>query len=236
MAKRLLAEAAGTFLLVVVGAGSVVVDARTDGALGPGGIALAFGAAVSAAVYAFGHISGAHINPAVTLGFWSAGHFPGREVAAYVLAQCAGAVAGAFVLLAAFGGTAAAGVTVPTVSLAEAFLLEGLFSFILMFMITAVALGGATTRAAAALVIGITVALDAFLGGAATGASMNPARSLGPAVAAGVWDHHWLYWVAPAAGMVAAIHAFETLRDRETAEVPEEKRLGLEGPIGEKDP
>jgi aquaporin Z len=209
--KRALAESVGTFVLVLVGAGSVVADVLSGGALGDVGVALAFGVAVAAMVFAFGRVSGAHINPAVTVGLWSVGRFPGREVPLYVSAQCAGGIAAALVLLAATGRVARAAATVPRVSVTEALATEFLLSFVLMGAIASVALREATSRRAAALAIGAAVGLDAYLGGPATGASMNPARSLGPAIASGVWTEHWVYWVAPIAGMTAAILGFEAV-------------------------
>jgi MIP family channel proteins len=202
---RTLGEAGGTFGLVLIGAGSVVIDARTGGGLGSLGIALAFGTAVAAAVYALRPFSGAHINPAVTVAFWSRGHFPGREVGPYVIAQCTGALGAAVCLKALFGRTGLVGATVPEVPAVEALCLEALLSFILMLVIASFASGDTSGRIGPAIAVGLAVGVNASFGGPLTGASMNPARSFGPGVASGTWTYAWIYWIGPVSGMVAAI-------------------------------
>ncbi len=218
-------------LLVTFGAGAVMTDAITGGALGSVGIAATFAIVVMALVTALGHVSGAHLNPAVTLAFWSMRRFPAREVPPYVLAQCAGATAGALLLRAALGRVAQVGATVPHVPVATAFGVECVFSFALFLVIAAVATDARTPPALAPLAVGGTVGLCA-LQGALTGASMNPARSLGPAVASGTFTAHWLYWAAPIVGMVVAARLFDWLRDaRAHPVVPRDAALGVEGPI-----
>lgn len=198
--KCLAAEFVGTFFLVFIGVGSAVVSAS---ALGPVGVSLAFAFAVASAVYAFGPISGAHINPAVTIGLWLRGAVHRNRVPGYVAAQVAGAVVAALILAQASPEPITAGTTVPQVALPQALVVEAILSFALMTVILAVVdQGGA--RGAGALAIGLAVGMGSLMGGGLTGASMNPARSFGPALAAGMWTSHWIYWVAPVAGMAAA--------------------------------
>jgi MIP family channel proteins len=214
MTRRLAAEAIGTFFLVLIGPGAAMVNAVTGGALGTTGIALAFAFVVMAMIYALGHVSGAHINPAVTVALWSSGRFPGREVTPYIGAQCAGAVAASYVLLAVLGNVGHLGATLPTVAPPQAFALECLLSFALMLVITAVATDNRIPPGFAPIAIGLTVGFCALTGGPLTGASMNPARSFGPAVVGGLWHAHWLYWVAPITGMVGAVRCYDWLRRR----------------------
>lgn len=232
----MVAEAIGTFFLVLIGPGAVMVDAASGGAIGHAGVALAFAFVVLAMIYAIGHISGAHINPAVTVGFWSAGHFPGRDVPGYVFAQCAGGIGAAAVLRAIVGSAASGGATVPSLPVPAAFALEWLLSFALMFVITAVATDPRVASGFAGIAVGLTVGFGALMGGPLTGAAMNPARSLGPAVAAGVWQSHWLYWLAPITAAVAAAWTYEWLRMAEMPSVlSQDVVLGVEGPVGLRD-
>jgi aquaporin NIP len=217
LAKRALAEALAAFALVFAGGGAVVADARYDGELGTVGVALVFGLVIMVMVYATGHLSGAHINPAVTLGFTLTRHFPGREAVAYVAAQCGGAVAGALCLLSVWTDKPAAlGATVPSVGAGSALTYEFLLTAFLMFVIVAVATDTRAVGAAAAIAIGGTVGLDALFGGPVTGASMNPARSLGPALVAGRWTDFWVYVVGPALGAAAGAFAYQLVRGEET--------------------
>ncbi|HEU5155229.1 MAG TPA: aquaporin, partial [Gemmatimonadales bacterium] len=209
--RRALAEGIGTFFLVLIGPGAVMVDAYTHGALGPTGIALAFALVIVAMVYTLGHLSGAHINPAVTLAFWSVGRFSGREVASYVMAQCAGAILASVVLRFVLGSIGDLGATLPHVGLARSFLIEWLFSFALMLVIMAVATDSRVANGTAGVAVGFTVGFCALLG-PLTGASMNPARSLGPAVVGNIWSGHWIYWLAPITGMMAAGRTYNYLR------------------------
>jgi MIP family channel proteins len=207
LVRRAGAEGLAAFALVFAGCGAVVTDARYGGSLGAVGIGLVFGLVIMAMVYATGHLSGAHINPAVTVAFTLSRHFPARDAAAYVAAQLAGATAAALLLLAVWpdqpGGL---GATVPSVGAGSAFVYELVLTAFLMFVIMAVATDTRAVGAAAAIAIGGTVALGSLSGGAVTGASMNPARSFGPALAAGQWQDFWLYVLGPLVG--AAIGAF----------------------------
>jgi aquaporin NIP len=213
LVRRALAEGLAAFSLVFAGAGAVVVDAVYDGVLGHVGIALVFGLVIMAMVYATGHLSGAHINPAVTAAFALTRHFPAKDAAAYVGAQLAGAIAAALLLLALWPGAPGdLGATVPTVSIGRALAYEVVLTAFLMFVIMAVATDVRAVGAGAAIAIGGTVALDALFGGPVTGASMNPARSLGPAVAAGEWQDFWLYLVGPVVGAALGAFAYQAVR------------------------
>ena len=233
--RRVAAEALGTFFLVLIGPGSAMVNAFTGGALGPVGIALAFAFVVIAMVYALGHLSGAHINPAVTLAFWSVRRFPSADVVPYVLAQCAGAVAASFALRAALGTVGKLGATLPAIPLVAAFGVEWLLSFALMFVIMAVATDERVADGFAAIAVGLTVGFCALMGGPLTGASMNPARSFGPAVIGGLWRGHWLYWLSPITAMMAAARTYDFLRIAQPPRVGSAARVvGVQGPIPER--
>jgi MIP family channel proteins len=217
--RALAAEAIGTFALVFAGCGAIMVDAET-GELGQVGIALTFGLVVMAGVYAVGHVSGAHFNAAVTFAFALTRHFPWRRAFAYWGAQLAGALAAALVLRASLGDVADVGATVPSGSQGQAFLWELVMSALLMFVILAVATDTRAVGEAAALAIGGTIALDALFGGPVTGASMNPTRSLGPALVSGELHALWLYLLAPVAGASLGALAYQFVRgeDADAAE------------------
>jgi MIP family channel proteins len=210
-ARALLAELVGTFALVFAGAGAIMVDAET-GEPGQVGIAITFGLVIMAMIYAVGHISGAHFNPAVSFAFAVSRHFPWSRVAGYWAAQVAGALAAALLLRASLGDIANVGATIPSGSNGQAFLWEAVLTFFLLFVIMAVATDTRAVGEAAALAIGGTVALDAMFGGPVTGASMNPARSLGPAVAAGELSSVWVYLTAPVLGAVIGAVAYQFVR------------------------
>jgi aquaporin NIP len=190
LVRSLAAEAIGTFALVFAGCGAIMVEARTGG-LGHVGVAISFGLVIMVMIYAVGQISGAHFNPAVTLAFATSRDFPAARVPAYWGAQLAGATAAALLLRGSLGQVAHVGATLPAGSDGQAFLWEAVLSFLLMFVIMAVATDTRAVGEAAAIAIGATVGLDAMFGGPITGASMNPARSLGPAVAVGDLGSIW---------------------------------------------
>ena len=211
--RRTTAEAFAAFALVFAGCGAIVADARYDGVLGAVGVSLVFGLIIMVMVYATGHLSGAHINPAVTIAFTLSRHFPPRDAAAYLAGQLAGAIAGALVLLAVWPDQPGdLGATVPSVGAGSAFVYELVLTAFLMFVIMAVATDTRAVGAAAAIAIGGTVGLDALLGGPVTGASMNPARSFGPALAAGQWQDFWIYLAGPIAGAALGALAYEGVR------------------------
>jgi aquaporin NIP len=213
LARRAAAEGLATFALVFAGCGAVVTNATHQNALGSVGVSLVFGLVIMVMIYATGHLSGAHINPAVTIAFTMTRHFPGRDAIAYIGAQLLGATAGALLLLTAWSSKPAAlGATVPSVSTGTALLYEIVLTAFLMFVIVAVATDTRAVGAAAAIAIGGTVGLDALFGGPITGASMNPARSFGPALASGTWTDFWIYVVGPVAGAAIGALAYQFIR------------------------
>lgn len=214
--RRSAAEFVGTFALVTAGCGAILVNDQT-GVLTHVGIALTFGLIVTVMIAATGHISGAHFNPAVTIAFAVTRHFPWREVVFYVTAQVSAAILAALTLRLLFGDVALLGATLPSETVAQSFGLEILLSAVLMFVIISVATDTKAIGAPAALAIGFTVALDAMWGGPISGASMNPARSFGPALIAAVWDNQWIYWVAPVIGTVIGAFVYQAIRDVNTS-------------------
>ena len=211
--RRAAAEAIGVFALVFAGCGAIIAEAEHPGSLGVVGIALVFGLIVMAMVYATGHLSGAHLNPAVTLAFALTRHLPRAEAGAYLVAQVAGALAAAALLAAVWPSQPAAlGATIPSVGAGSAFVYEVVLTAFLMFVIMAVATDTRAVGAAAAIAIGGTVGLDALFGGPVTGASMNPARSLGPALVAGELGDLWIYLVAPPLGAALGALAYQLVR------------------------
>lgn len=211
LASALAAEAIGAFALVFAGCGAIMVGAKT-GAPDHVGVAIVFGLVIMAMVYATGHISGAHLNPAVSVAFALTRHFPWPRVGAYVLAQCGGALAAAALLRASLGDVASVGATLPSGSAGQAFLWEAVLTFFLMFVIMAVATDTRAVGEAAAIAIGGTVGLDAMFGGPVTGASMNPARSLGPALVSGELADVWIYVLAPLLGAALGAAAYQLAR------------------------
>ncbi|HEY2741623.1 MAG TPA: MIP family channel protein [Gaiellaceae bacterium] len=207
----MVAETIGAFALVFAGCGAIMVDAKT-GELGHIGVAFSFGLVIMIMIYALGHVSGAHFNPAVTFSFALTRHFPWTRTAAYWLAQIAGALIAAAVLRGSLGDIAQVGATYPSGSNGQAFLWEAILSFFLMFVIMAVATDTRAVGEAAAIAIGGTVGLDAMFGGPITGASMNPARSLGPGIVAGDLHAIWIYLLAPIVGAAIAALTYTFIR------------------------
>ncbi|HLO88587.1 MAG TPA: MIP/aquaporin family protein [Nostocaceae cyanobacterium] len=199
--REFLAEAIGTFILVFAGTGAVMVNNISQNAITHLGISFVFGAVVAALIYSLGHISGAHLNPAVSLALWTSGFFPKHRVLPYILAQLLGAIAASSLLLISLGKVANLGATLP---LNDNWLQSLVLEFILTFILMLVIFGSACDRHApngfAGLAIGLTVGLEAAFMGPITGASMNPARSFAPAFVGVIWQHHWIYWVAPILG------------------------------------
>jgi aquaporin NIP len=213
LARALGAELVGTFALVFAGAGGIVVDAKTH-ALGHVGVAITFGLVIMVMIYALGHISGAHFNPAVSLAFAVTRHFPRARLVAYWVAQATGAVAAAAVVRGSLGNHADVGATLPAGTDGQAFLWEFVLTIFLMLVVMAVATDTRAVGEAAAIAIGGTVGLDAMFGGPVTGASMNPARSLGPALVSGELRSLWIYLLAPAAGAVAGAVTYQFVRGK----------------------
>jgi len=211
LGRLLAAEFIGTFALVFAGCGAIMVDAKT-GAPGHLGIAISFGLVIMAMIYAVGHISGAHFNPAVTFAFALSRHFPWSRAIAYWCAQVLGALVAALLLRGSLGNIAHVGATLPSGSQGQSFLWELVLSFFLMFVIMAVATDTLAVGEAAAIAIGGTVGLDAMFGGPISGASMNPARSFAPAVVSGDLHALWLYLLAPPVGAALAALTYQLIR------------------------
>lgn len=212
---RYLGEFVGTFLIVFVATGVVVENAATGGVISHTGIAIATGLIVTAMIYSLGHLTGAHFNPAVSLAFAVGRHFPVRDLIPYWLAQLLAAVLASGAVRAILGDSANLGANLPGISDGRALALEVLLTFILMFVITAVATDTRAAGQGAALAIGFAVLLAVMFAGPASGASMNPARSFGPALVSGTWAHQWVYLVGPAAGAVLGVLSYEYLRKAE---------------------
>ncbi len=208
---RLCAEAIGTFAIVFFGCGSIMVLEHAPGSMSLIAIPVVFGAVVASMIYGLGHISGAHFNPAVTLAFAVVRHFPFTEVIAYWCAQVIGAVLAAGALAFLFGPGSSFGATVPHVPLARAFGWEFIMTYFLMLIIMAVATDVRAVGILAGIAIGAIVMLDAFIGGWATGASMNPARSFAPALFQGTLDSMWLYCLAPTSGAIAGALSYKII-------------------------
>jgi MIP family channel proteins len=211
--RRAAAEGIAAFALVFAGCGAIIANAQYHGALGAVGVSVVFGLVIMAMIYATGHLSGAHINPAVTIAFTLTRHFSARDAVAYIAAQVVGATSAALLLLAVWTSKPAhLGATVPTVSAGSALLYEVVLTAFLMFVIVAVATDTRAVGAAAAIAIGGTVGLDALFGGPITGASMNPARSFGPALVSGDWTDFWVYIVGPVLGAAIGALAYQAVR------------------------
>ena len=217
-------------MLVALGPGAAMVSASTH-AFGHTGVALAFGLAVTIVVAATGHLGGAHINPAVTVGFWSFRRFPRSDVLPYVVAQCLGGIAASLAGAWILGPVGDFGATLPVLSIARSFAVEFGYTAILGLVIMGVATDERTPVSVAPFAIGATVFLGALVTGPLTGGSFNPARSLGPAVVGGIWRGHWIYWFAPMLGMIAGMKLYELLRPATTSSPSASDRLGIEGPI-----
>ena len=208
--SALIAEFIGTFFLVFAGTGAIVVDSISHQVTHVG-VSIVFGLIIAVLIYALGHISGAHFNPAVTIGFWALGEFPARRVPLYVAAQFLGAIAASALLLVMFGKTGGLGLTLPQGATAVSLILETVMTFLLVFVIFGSAVHGKAIKSFAGIAIGGTIALDALFGGPISGASMNPARSLGPALVSGVWTDQWIYVVGPLIGALLAVAAYKVM-------------------------
>jgi len=212
--KAYWAELFGTFSLVFAGTGAVVINDVTGGTVTHVGVALTFGLIVTAMIYTLGNVSGAHLNPAVTFGFWAAGRFSGKKVLPYMTFQCAGALAASGVLRLFFPGHATLGATIPAGPVAQSLGLEIILTFLLMFVIINVSVGARETGVMAGVAIGAVIALEALFAGPVTGASMNPARSLGPAVVSWNLKFLWIYWVAPFLGAYLGVWGCRCVQEK----------------------
>ena len=205
MPRRLFAEVFGTFVLVFAGTGAIVFDAANPGKIGHVGVALTFGLVVLAMAYAVGNVSGAHLNPAVTVGLWAARRVPGRQVLPFVAAQLVGAFAASALLFAMFPDHPTLGATLPHGPPWHSFVLEVWLTAVLVFVILAVTIAEPSVRALGGVIVGAVIALEALFAGPISGASMNPARSLAPAILSGSAQHLWMYLVAPLVGALIAV-------------------------------
>jgi len=210
--RRPLAEFLGTFILVFAGTGAIMINQIAGGVIGHACIALTFGLVVLAMIYTFGDISGAHLNPAVTVSFAAAGRFPWKEVPLYVGAQLAGAFAASGLLKFLFPDPGTLGATLPAGSASQSFVLEVVLTAILMLVILSVSTGSKEKGITAGIAIGAVVGLEAMFAGPICGASMNPARSLAPAIVSGHLQHLWLYPVATVLGALFAVPLSHVLR------------------------
>lgn len=213
--KKYLSEVIGTFILIFVGTGCVVVNQQTNGALGLTGIATVWGFVIIAMIYAFGDISGTHLNPAVTVAFAVDQRFAWKEVPAYLGSQLMGALAGSFAVHLLFPENTTLGITQPSGTEMQAFVMEFLMTFILMMVILRVSVGAKEKGITAGIAIGGTVWFLVLFGGPICGTSLNPTRSVAPAIVTGNFQHLWLYIAAPFAGALTAVFVHKVLHDAE---------------------
>ena len=211
--KRLCAEFIGTYALVFAGTGAIVIDQASGGAISHLGVALTFGLVVLALIYTLGDISGAHLNPAVTLGFWFSRGLPRRDVLPYIASQIAGALAASGTLRMLFPHNALLGATLPAGSEGQSFVLELLLTAFLMFAILGVSTGAKEKGITAGIVVGSVIALEALFAGPICGASMNPARSLAPALVSGHYNSLWIYLLAPILGGALGVLGCRCVRE-----------------------
>ncbi|MBK6700806.1 MAG: MIP family channel protein [Saprospiraceae bacterium] len=213
--KRYIAEILGTFALVFCGTGAIIINQQSSGAITHVGIAMTFGLIVMAMIYALGHISGAHLNPAVTIAFTLAKKFKAKQVTPYIISQLAGAFLASFVLNYLFPTNEFLGATIPSGTPLQSFILECILTFFLMLVIIHVATGSKEQGMFAGLAIGSTVLLEAMFAGPVSGASMNPARSLAPAIVSGHMEHLWVYLTATILGAALAIPIWKFLNQKD---------------------
>jgi len=211
--RQLCAELFGTFVLVFAGTGAIVINEVTGGTVTHVGIALTFGLVVLAMIYAVGDVSGCHLNPAVTLGFYAARRFDRRRVAPYIAVQCAGAMLASLALRLMFPSNQTLGATLPAGDAAQSFVLEFLLTLILMFVILSVSTGSKEKGILAGVAVGAVIALEALFAGPISGASMNPARSLAPALVSLRFDSLWIYLAAPILGACASVLACRCVQE-----------------------
>ena len=212
--KKLAAEFFGTFALVFAGTGAIIINEVSKGTVSHVGIALTFGLVVLAMIYAVGDVSGAHLNPAVTTGFFLARRFAGVWVLPYILSQCAGALLASALLHQMFPGHGTLGATLPAGLPQQSFILETVLTLLLMFVILSVSTGSKEKGLMAGVAVGSVIAFEALFAGPISGASMNPARSLAPALLSGRVEHLWIYLVAPLVGAVLAVPVCRCVHDR----------------------
>jgi aquaporin NIP len=218
LSRRLLAEFLGTYAMIFAGTGAIVVNQISGGTLTHLGVALTWGLIVMVMIYTFGDLSGAHLNPAVSIAFTAAGRFASRDLLPYLLVQIAGALAASTTLHLLFPSNATLGSTLPSGSVNQSLVLEFLLTLILMLVILNVSHGAKEKGITAGIAVGATIGLEALFAGPICGASMNPARSLAPALVSGHTEHLWIYLAAPIAGALVAVPLFSLLRGKQIRE------------------
>ena len=218
LSRRLLAEFLGTYAMIFAGTGAIVVNQVSVGSLTHLGVALTWGLIVMVMIYTFGDLSGAHLNPAVSIAFTAAGRFASRDLLPYLLIQIAGALAASTTLHVLFPSNATLGSTLPSGSASQSLVLEFLLTLILMLVILNVSHGAKEKGITAGIAVGATIGLEALFAGPICGASMNPARSLAPALVSGHTEHLWIYLAAPVAGALVAVPLFSLLRGKQIRE------------------
>lgn len=216
--KKYLAELIGTFAIIFCGTGAIIINQQSDGVITHVGIAVTFGLIVSAMIYTLGDISGAHFNPAVTIAFWVAKKFPGKEIAPYLMSQAVGAFIASLLLRILFPTNETLGSTLPNGSPLVSFTLEVILTFILMFVIIHVASGSKEQGMFAGIAIGSVVLLEALFAGPVCGASMNPIRSLAPAIVSGHTEHLWIYILAPITGALMGVMSWKVLKSKHVSD------------------
>lgn len=212
--RKYIAEALGTFAIVFFGTGAIIVNQETGGTITHVGIAITFGLVVMAMIYAFGHISGAHFNPAVSIAFAISGSFPVKQAVSYIAAQLSGAMLASLILRLLFPANEHLGATIPAGGQFQSLILEFLLTFFLMLVILAVAHGPKEQGMMAGLAIGSVVLLEAMFAGPVSGASMNPARSMAPAIVSWNLNHLWIYILAPIGGACFSVIVWHYLRPK----------------------
>jgi aquaporin NIP len=212
--KQLFAEFFGTFALVFAGTGAIIINDISNGSISHIGIAFTFGLVVLAMIYSLGDISGAHFNPAVTLGFLASGRFPSHLVIPYIASQCLGALLASIILKLLFPQHSTLGMTLPSGLVFQSFILEVILSWLLMFVILNVSTGAKEKGLTVGIVIGAVVALEALFAGPICGASMNPARSLAPAIVSAHLESLWVYLTAPIIGACLAVFACRCVQEK----------------------
>ena len=210
--RKLVAEFLGTFGILFAGTGAMVIDTASHGAITHVGVALTWGLVVMAMIYSFGDVSGAHFNPAVTVAFAAEGRFSWREVPGYLVAQVLGAFAASGILRFLFPSDATLGATLPAGTPLQSFVLEWILTFLLMLVVLSISTGSKEKGITAGIVVGAVIGFEAMFAGPICGASMNPARSLAPAVVSGHLEHLWVYLVGTTLGALTAIPACRLTR------------------------
>ncbi len=227
--KKLIAEFIGTFCLVFAGTGAIVINDVTSGSVSHVGVAITFGLIVMAMIYTLGDISGAHLNPSVTLGFFAARRLEGRSVLPYILSQLSGAILASLTLRLLFAEHTTLGATLPAGSTLQSFVLEAILTYILMFVILSVSTGEKEKGITAGIAVGSVVGLEALFAGPISGASMNPARSLAPALVSFHFQTLWIYLTAPVLGALLSVLGCQCVREEGCCAVPQGKASSVGG-------